>query len=86
MATVTTATARKPKSEGSIADVFSSLSGSAPVELPPRFADIKKAIWRDDFVESWREVLGELEIAVEEVAARGADVCLHDTRRWLEVG
>jgi hypothetical protein len=64
---------RKPKKEGTIATVFSSLSGGVTA-LPPRFADLKKEIWRDTLVQSWREVLDELCVAVEEVAERGVDV------------
>jgi acyl carrier protein phosphodiesterase len=64
---------RKPKEEGSIASVFSSLSGSAPA-LPTRFADLKKDIWQDSLVQSWREVLDELYGAVEEIAESGIDV------------
>jgi hypothetical protein len=65
--------ARKPKEEGSIASVFTSLSGGAP-ELPTRFSDLKKEIWRDVLVQSWREVLDELKGSVEKVVARGANV------------
>ncbi|KAI0246765.1 DUF1479-domain-containing protein [Lactifluus subvellereus] len=64
---------RKPKEEGSIASVFSSLSGRAPA-LPTRFADLKKEIWEDNLLQSWREVLDELYGAVEEVAERGIDI------------
>jgi hypothetical protein len=64
---------RKPKKEGSIATIFSSLSGAAP-PLPTRFADLKKEIWRDTLLQSWREILKELYVAVEEVAEKGADV------------
>jgi hypothetical protein len=63
---------RKPKKEGSIATVFSSLSGAVP--LPTRFADLKKEIWRDTLLQSWREVLDELYVAVEQVAEKGANV------------
>ena len=64
---------RKPKEEGSIATVFSSLSGAAP-PLPTRFADLKKEIWRDTLLQSWREVVDELYVAVEQVAEKGTDV------------
>jgi hypothetical protein len=64
---------RKPKEEGSIASVFSSLSGSAPA-LPTRFSDLKKEIWKDALMQSWHEVLNELESSIEKVVARGADV------------
>jgi len=64
---------RKPKEEGSIASVFQSLSGRAP-ELPIRFSDLKKEIWRDVLVQSWREVLDELKGSIEKVVARGPNV------------
>lgn len=65
--------ARKPKAEGSIATVFTSLSGDAPA-LPTRFSDLKKEIWRDLLVQSWREVLDELKGSIEKVVARGPNV------------
>jgi hypothetical protein len=64
---------RKPKKEGTIATVFSSLSGGVTA-LPTRFADLKKEIWQDALLQSWREVLEELRVAAEEVAERGVDV------------
>ncbi|THH21281.1 hypothetical protein EW146_g264 [Bondarzewia mesenterica] len=68
------ASIRKPKAEGSIASVFTTLSGGADTVFPPRFAELKKQIWRDELVESWREVLDSLNEAVEEVATKGADI------------
>ncbi|KAI9508212.1 hypothetical protein F5148DRAFT_1275852 [Russula earlei] len=68
-----TYTPRRPKDEGSIATVFSSLSGSAPA-LPTRFADLKKDLWIDLLSQSWREVLHELRGSVEEIVARGAEM------------
>jgi hypothetical protein len=67
-----------PKEEGSIASVFSSLSDGSDLTLPTRFHDLKKEIWRESLVQSWREVLDELEGSIEEVAARGADVLEFD--------
>lgn len=63
----------KQKGEGTIATVFSSLSGGTTA-LPPRFSDLKKEIWTDALVQSWREVCDELRGAVEQIAERGADV------------
>ena len=63
----------KPKEEGSIASVFSSISGSGP-PLPTRFSTLKKEIWREALTQSWRDVLDELKGSIEEVATRGADV------------
>lgn len=70
-----TGTSRRPHQEGdSIASIFTSLSGEIPEALPPRFSALKKEIWRDDMVQTWREVLEELEVATEEVAQRGSDM------------
>jgi hypothetical protein len=67
-------TPRPQKEEGSISDIFTSLTGEAAAEHPPRFAELKKEIWNDGMVESWRQVLVELEVATEEVAKRGSEV------------
>ncbi|GAA5913505.1 hypothetical protein JCM6882_002381 [Rhodosporidiobolus microsporus] len=56
---------------GSIADVFSSLSGDAFVPLEQRFSDLKKSIWHDGLIESWRTVLARLEERTEEIKAKG---------------
>ena len=86
--TVTVHPTRKPKDEGSIASVFSSLSesGTDP-ELPTRFADLKKEIWQDALMQSWREVLDELHSSIEEIAERGADVTRSSfhVRRALQI-
>ena len=74
LATAAPTPARKPKAEGSIADVFTSLSGEISQPLPARFSDLKKELFTEALVESWREVLAELNVAVEEVAAKGSDV------------
>ncbi|TIB97393.1 DUF1479-domain-containing protein [Wallemia mellicola] len=68
-----TKVAPKEKDEGSIADVFASLSGDKAVELPQRFSDLKKEIWRDSIIETWRDVLAKLKPEVEEVAAIGSE-------------
>ena len=62
------------KREGTIMDVFGSLSEE--VVLPPRFADLKRQICSDPrrMMDSWRDVLGELETTVKEVSRRGAEV------------
>ncbi|KZV65342.1 DUF1479-domain-containing protein [Peniophora sp. CONT] len=66
--------ARKPKAEGSIADVFTSLTGEISQPLPARFSDLKKELFKDALVQSWKEVIRDLEVAVEEVAAKGSDI------------
>lgn len=60
------ANVRAPKLEGST---------SVPL-LPPRFVELKKKIWKDSLIQSWREVLIALDKAVEEVTAKGTDVCV----------
>ncbi|KIM77865.1 hypothetical protein PILCRDRAFT_825084 [Piloderma croceum F 1598] len=65
---------REQKEEGSIASLFTSLSGEAVQVLPDHFADLKREIWKDSLVQSWREVLFALEKAVDEVAAKGGSI------------
>ena len=65
---------REPKEEGSIASVFTSLSGEAARTLPDRFADLKKEIWKHSLIQSWQEVLAALETAVDEVSTKGGSV------------
>jgi len=60
--------------EGSIADVFSSLGGDAFVPLEPRFSDLKKALWHDGLIESWRSVLSALDERTAEIVERGNKV------------
>ena len=65
---------RAAKDEGSIADIFTSLTNEEHNALPDRFSDLKKELWSASMVESWREVLAALETAVEETAANGSEV------------
>jgi hypothetical protein len=66
-------TARKQhKEENSIAPISTSLA--VPGGLPPGFSDLKKEIWRDDMLQTWKEVLEELEVVTEQVAANGSEV------------
>jgi hypothetical protein len=65
---------RAPKEEGSIAAIFTSLTGEEPNVLPERFTSLKRDIFHEGLVESWREVLGELGPAVEEISILGSDV------------
>ncbi|KAF8871719.1 hypothetical protein BD779DRAFT_1453556 [Infundibulicybe gibba] len=62
---------RKPKEEGSISSIFTSLTGESHSVLPERFAKLKQELWRDGLIDSWREVLGELEREVAVISARG---------------
>ena len=70
------ASAHRQKAEGTIEDIFTAFTKPA-APLPSRFSDLKKQIAGKDperLVESWRDVLKELETVTEEVAAKGADV------------
>ncbi|KAF4562978.1 hypothetical protein EYR40_007304 [Pleurotus pulmonarius] len=73
LATAATAT-RRPRQEGTIASVFTTLTNEAEAPLPQRFVDLKKEIWRDDLRQSWKEVLDELGPAVEEIESRGGAI------------
>lgn len=59
-------------SEGTIEGIFSSFHESPP--FPERFADIKKELWTENLIESWREVLRELEGVTGDVIAHGSQV------------
>ncbi|KAF5309928.1 hypothetical protein D9619_010556 [Psilocybe cf. subviscida] len=85
-ATATATATRAAKSEGSIADIFTSLTNEEHNELPDRFADLKKELWKDSLVESWRQVLTELEPAVEEIAAKGSDIIPRFTYEEIQAG
>ncbi|KAF8341047.1 hypothetical protein F5887DRAFT_888290 [Amanita rubescens] len=65
---------RTPKDTGTIAAIFTSLSGKEALQLPPRFSDLKKSLWRDALVESWRQVLNELHERVITIADRGTEI------------
>jgi acyl carrier protein phosphodiesterase len=70
------ASPRAQKEEGSISSLFASLSGEASSVFPARFLDLKRVLWRDEMVQSWREVLADLEAAVEEISCRKSEVHL----------
>ena len=82
---------RAPKEEGSIAAIFTSLTGEEHNVLPERFTSLKREIFHEGLVESWREVLAELRPAVEEISTVGSDVsfsCPFYVRRgvdWLRI-
>lgn len=69
-----TGSLRSPKQEGTIEDIFTSFHTSPP--FPARFSDLKREIWTDGLVESWRQVLKELEVATSNVIAQGSKVSL----------
>jgi len=74
MTTAPGSASRTAKDEGSIADIFTSLTGEEHNALPARFSDLKKELWKDELVESWREVLEALPSAVDEIVAKGSGV------------
>lgn len=65
--------------EGSIASVFSSLGGDAFVPLESRFSDLKKSLWNDGLIESWRDVLEALQTRTEEMKELGGAVSFFST-------
>ncbi|KJA28714.1 hypothetical protein HYPSUDRAFT_33048 [Hypholoma sublateritium FD-334 SS-4] len=72
--TMATAATRAARKEGSIADIFTSLTDESHISLPERFVDVKRGLWNDGLVESWRQVLQALEPTVENIAAKGSDI------------
>ncbi|TFK50762.1 DUF1479-domain-containing protein [Heliocybe sulcata] len=70
LATVAQASISSSKPEGSIADVFASLSDTNAEPFPARFADLKKKLWKDELLESWRQVLADLNQEVEIIAQK----------------
>ncbi|TIB72434.1 DUF1479-domain-containing protein [Wallemia mellicola] len=62
------------KDTGSIASAFNNFSGNEDVVLPSRFVDLKKDLFKESLVETWRDVLASLKLAVEEVSEKGADM------------
>ncbi|KIP10961.1 hypothetical protein PHLGIDRAFT_47251, partial [Phlebiopsis gigantea 11061_1 CR5-6] len=58
------------KTEGTIEDIFSSFHIAPPFD--PRFAELKKDIWKEDMVESWRQVLNDLENVTSSVIEQGS--------------
>ena len=62
------------KEEGSISSVFTSLSGQGSEPLPTRFSDLKKSLWKDNMIQSWRKVLDALQVSVEEISHKREQV------------
>lgn len=65
-----TQTSTAQRAPGTIEDIFSSFHDRPP--FPERFADLKRSMWNDQLVESWREVIGELEHVTERVGQLGS--------------
>ncbi|KAF7365656.1 Duf1479 domain protein [Mycena venus] len=66
------ASPRPQKGEGDISAVFASLRPDDPVNVfPPRFAEMKRAMWNDGLAQSWKEVLEALEVETAHIAEQG---------------
>lgn len=66
---------RQQKVEGDISAVFTSLRPSDHANVfPPRFAELKRTIWNDALVQSWKEVLEALEVETARIAEQGEKV------------
>ncbi|KAF7309170.1 Duf1479 domain protein [Mycena kentingensis (nom. inval.)] len=89
MSAMTTGT-RGPKGEGDISAVFSSLRPTDPAAVfPARFREMKRELWDasgGQLRESWREVLGEVEMATERVARLGEKIIPRITMESVQRG
>ncbi|KAF7356273.1 Duf1479 domain protein [Mycena venus] len=66
------ASPRAQKVEGDISAVFTSLRPDDPANVfPPRFAEMKRAMWNDGLAQSWKEVLEALEVETARIAEQG---------------
>ncbi|KNZ80292.1 hypothetical protein J132_06408 [Termitomyces sp. J132] len=50
------------------------LDGATTSAPPSHLSDLKKALWKDELLHSWKEVLAEPEVAIEEISKKGGDV------------
>ncbi|KAF7370278.1 Duf1479 domain protein [Mycena sanguinolenta] len=63
---------RPQKVEGDISAVFASLRPSDPENaFPPRFAELKRSMWNEKLIQSWKEVLEALEVESARIAEQG---------------
>ncbi|KZT27114.1 DUF1479-domain-containing protein [Neolentinus lepideus HHB14362 ss-1] len=72
--------------DGSIATVFASLSDTDAEPFPARFADLKKQLWKDELVESWRQVLADVSEEIEVIAQKQQAAIPEIVFRDLEKG
>ncbi|KAH0580175.1 hypothetical protein H2248_001699 [Termitomyces sp. 'cryptogamus'] len=49
------------------------LDGATTSAPPSHLSDLKKALWKDELLHSWKEVLAEPEVAIEEISKKGGD-------------
>lgn len=71
---------RAQKNDGAILDFFSTLDPNVSHDLPARFSDLKAEIWNESLLQSWKEVLAELETETERIASLGSKVRYMDQR------
>ncbi|KAH8824513.1 hypothetical protein DL96DRAFT_1614299 [Flagelloscypha sp. PMI_526] len=69
---------RRPRDEGDISSIFTTLD-SEPTQggqsaLPERFRDLKQGLFRDELIQSWKEVVDELEVVTERVIETGSKI------------
>ncbi|KAG6829567.1 hypothetical protein H0H92_004115 [Tricholoma furcatifolium] len=50
------------------------LEEASPALLSSHLSALKKTLWKDELLESWKQVLAELEVAVEEISQKGGQV------------
>ncbi|KAJ7625588.1 DUF1479-domain-containing protein [Roridomyces roridus] len=75
MAAMAAAGRRQQKNEGDISAVFTSLRPDDPQTiLPPRFAELKRELWQERLVQSWKEVLNELEVETKRIEEKGEGI------------
>lgn len=70
-------TASAQKREGDISDAFASLSGMEFKELPPRFAELKRALIagnEEALYESWNRLLASLREEIPLIAQKGPKI------------
>ncbi|KAJ7656448.1 hypothetical protein DFH06DRAFT_471627 [Mycena polygramma] len=66
---------RGQKREGDISAVFASLRPSDSADVfPPRFAELKRTMWNEGLVQSWKEVLDALQVETARIAELGEKV------------
>ncbi|KAG6819433.1 hypothetical protein H0H93_011921 [Arthromyces matolae] len=42
--------------------------------LPSRLSALKKTLWKDELLDSWKQILAELEVAIDEISQKGGHV------------
>lgn len=80
-AAASSSTSQMTKAAGDISSVFPSLRPDyKPEPLPPRFQDLKWALFKrheEPLKQSWKRLLRSLEEEVEKIRQRGSSVCFY---------